>query len=52
MLKILDGADPRQFPRYAALLRKNPLFRDWIESGQARDARREVRQREWLATRR
>ena len=52
MLKIVDGADPRQFPRYADLLRKNPVFADWIKTGEARDADRRTRQQEWLAKRR
>jgi creatinine amidohydrolase/Fe(II)-dependent formamide hydrolase-like protein len=52
MLKIVDGADPRQFPRYGDLLRKNPLFADWITTGEARDAERRTRQQEWLAKRR
>ena len=52
MLKILDGADPRQFPRYADLQRKNPIFEEWIKTGEARDAERQKRQKEWLAKRR
>lgn len=52
MLAILDGTDPRKVPRYADLLRKNPLFQDWIRTGEARDAEREARQRAWLANRR
>ena len=52
MVKILDGAEPRQFPRYADLLRKNPLFEEWIKTGEARDAERRARQQEWLAKRR
>lgn len=52
MVKILDGAEPRQFPRYGDLLRKNPLFEEWIKTGEARDAERRTRQQEWLAKRR
>jgi creatinine amidohydrolase/Fe(II)-dependent formamide hydrolase-like protein len=52
MLKILDGADPRQFRRYADLLWKNPVFQEWIKAGEARDAERHARQQEWLAKRR
>ena len=51
-LKILDGADPRQFPRYADLQRKNPIFAEWITTGAARDAERHARQQAWLAKRR
>ena len=52
MLKVLDGADPRRLPRYGDLMRKNPIFEEWIKSGQARDAERQARQQEWLAKRR
>jgi creatinine amidohydrolase/Fe(II)-dependent formamide hydrolase-like protein len=52
MLKIVDGADPRQFPRYGDLMRKNPIFQEWIKTGEARDAERQRRQQEWLAKRR
>ena len=52
MLKILDGADPAQFPRYEHLLRKNPVFQEWITTGEARDRERQQRQQEWLAKRR
>ena len=52
MVKIVDGADPRQFPRYADLQRKNPIFTEWIKTGEARDAERAKRQQEWLAKRR
>jgi creatinine amidohydrolase/Fe(II)-dependent formamide hydrolase-like protein len=49
MLKILDGADPSQFQRYADLLAKDPLFQDWIHASQARDAEREAKQHEWVS---
>ena len=52
MLKILDGADPRRLPRYGDLMRKNPVFHEWIKTGEARDAERQARQQEWLAKRR
>jgi creatinine amidohydrolase len=52
MLKILDGADPAQFQRYADLLAKNPLFEEWITAGEARDAEREKKERDWIAQRR
>jgi creatinine amidohydrolase/Fe(II)-dependent formamide hydrolase-like protein len=52
MLKIVDGADPRQFPRYGDVMRKNPIFQEWITAGEARDAERRARQQEWLAKRR
>ena len=51
MLKILVGADPAQFPRYADLQRKNPIFAEWIKTGAARDADRQKRQQDWLAKR-
>jgi pimeloyl-ACP methyl ester carboxylesterase/creatinine amidohydrolase/Fe(II)-dependent formamide hydrolase-like protein len=47
-LKVLDGADPAAFPRYADLLEKNPLYREWIKEATARDERLEAKQRAWL----
>jgi creatinine amidohydrolase/Fe(II)-dependent formamide hydrolase-like protein len=47
-LKVLGGADPAQFPRYADLLARNKLYQKWIEQATARDDRLEAQQREWL----
>jgi len=47
-LKILDGADPSQFQRYADLLEKNPLYQGWINATAARDEQLEGKEREWL----
>lgn len=52
LMKILDGADPGQFQRYADLLAKNPLFQVWIAAADARDAELESKQRAWIAKRR
>jgi hypothetical protein len=52
VLKILDGADPGQFQRYADLLARNPLFQTWIKASDARDAERQARQQAWIAGRR
>lgn len=48
MLKIVDGADPSQFPRYGDLLWKNPVYQEWIRAGEARDRERHMRQQTWL----
>lgn len=50
-LKILDGADPTNFQRYADLLEKNPLYRDWIKAvpgNTAHEEEVEAKQRAWL----
>jgi creatinine amidohydrolase/Fe(II)-dependent formamide hydrolase-like protein len=52
MIKILDGTDPRRLPRYGDLMRKNPVFQEWIKTGETRDAERQARQQAWLAKRR
>jgi len=48
LLKILDGADPAQFPRYADLLDKNPLYQEWIKTAKARDEQLDAKQKAWL----
>lgn len=48
-LRILDGADPGSFPRYADLLEKNPLYQEWIRAAAAHEDRLEAKEREWLA---
>lgn len=48
MLKILDGADPAQFTRYADLLQKNPLYQEWIKEATRRDEEAAAKQRDWL----
>ena len=48
-LKILDGADPAQFQRYADLLEKNTLYQGWINAAAARDAALAAKQSAWLA---
>jgi creatinine amidohydrolase/Fe(II)-dependent formamide hydrolase-like protein len=50
-LDILDGADPAQYPRYLAYLRKLPLYQDWIASAEQRDRTLADTQRNWLAAR-
>ncbi len=50
-VEILDGKDPASYPRYAAYLRKLPLYRDWIDSTNARDSVAGARLREWMARR-
>jgi len=49
LLKILDGADPAQFQRYADLLEKNPLYQEWIKTAKARDEQLDAKQRAWIA---
>ncbi len=48
-LKILDGADPAQFQRYADLLEKNTLYLGWINAAAERDAALSAKQSAWLA---
>lgn len=52
MLKILGGADPSQFQRYADLLDRNPLYQAWVEAAAERDDRLAAAQREWIERRR
>lgn len=47
-LKILDGAAPDQFQRYADLLAGSPLYREWIIAASARDQQLEAKQLDWL----
>lgn len=47
LLKILDGADPSQFQRYADLLEKNPLFQTWIRAADERDRQLDAKERAW-----
>jgi len=51
LLKILDGADPTQFERYADILAKNPLYQRWIGDATERDRRLGAAQAEWLQKR-
>ena len=48
-IKILDGADPASFPRYADYLEKQPLYQTWIKAATAHEARLEAKQREWTS---
>jgi creatinine amidohydrolase len=48
-MKLLDGADPAQFQRYADLLWKNPLYQEWINATAARDAQLDVKERDWIS---
>jgi len=50
-LEILNGTDPSTYPRYLAILVKNPLYQDWIKSANARDSSLAERQRAWKARR-
>jgi hypothetical protein len=47
-LHVLDGADPAQFPRYADLLARVPLYQQWIQAATAHEERLDARQRDWL----
>lgn len=48
-LKVLDGADPKQFVRYADLLQKNSWYQHWIKAAGAKDKEREAMQLQWLS---
>jgi creatinine amidohydrolase/Fe(II)-dependent formamide hydrolase-like protein len=48
-LLVLNGADPKQFVRYADLLQKNPWYQHWIKAAGARDREQDTKQREWLS---
>ena len=50
-LRVLDGAHPTQFPRYADLLARNPLYQQWINAATAHEQELEGKQREWLGRR-
>jgi hypothetical protein len=48
-LAILDGADPRSYPRYADLLEKNPRYQEWMRAAEARATKRRMaKQDAWL----
>jgi creatinine amidohydrolase/Fe(II)-dependent formamide hydrolase-like protein len=48
-LKVLDGAEPSDFPRYADLLETLPLYQEWIRAARAREETLAARERDWLA---
>jgi creatinine amidohydrolase/Fe(II)-dependent formamide hydrolase-like protein len=47
-LKILTGADPATLPRYADMLEKNPLYREWMTAAAAKDRALETREQDWI----
>jgi creatinine amidohydrolase/Fe(II)-dependent formamide hydrolase-like protein len=47
-LKILDGADPASFQRYADLLEKNAIYQGWINAATAHEQQIGAKQRAWL----
>jgi len=48
-LRILDGLDERQIPRYTAMMTKLPEGRALADANAKRDAEIEEQQRQWLA---
>jgi len=50
--RILGGADPAQFQRYADLLDRNPLYQAWVRTAAERDDRLAATQRAWLERKR
>ena len=50
-LEILNGTDPKTYPRYLSYLVKNPLYQDWIRSANDRDSTLAEKQRSWKAKR-
>jgi creatinine amidohydrolase len=50
-VEILDGKDPATYPRYVSYLKKLPLYREWIDSTNARDAAAGARLADWLTRR-
>ena len=52
MIKVLDGADPSQFQRYADLLERNPIYQGWIKATTERDEQLDAKQRDWLRSER
>lgn len=48
-LKVLDGADPIQFQRYADLLDRNPLYQAWMKTAAEHEEQLDAKQRRWLA---
>ena len=51
-LEILNGTDPKTYPRYLSYLVKNPLYQHWIKSANDRDSTLGANQRAWSAKRR
>lgn len=49
--EILDGKDPATYPRYLTYLKTLPLYREWIDSANARDSAAGARLDRWLAHR-
>jgi creatinine amidohydrolase len=47
-LAILGGTDPATLPRYADLLEKNPLYREWMTAASEKDRALEAREQEWI----
>lgn len=50
-LKILDGADPARFARYADYLAKVDRYKGWIDAAAKRDDEIDAKQRAWLRAR-
>ncbi len=50
-LEILDGKDPRSYPRYLAYLVKLPEYQRWIAASTARDSAAAVKLAEWMQRR-
>ncbi len=50
-VEILDGKDPSTYPRYLTYLKTLPLYREWIDSANTRDADAAARLNAWLAKR-
>ena len=47
-LKVMDGADPSQYQRYADLLDRNPLYQAWFKEATRRDDRAAAAQQRWI----
>ena len=50
-VEILEGKDPKSYPRYLSFLVKNPLYQDWIATSNARDSTLGKRQADWSRAR-
>ena len=50
-VEILDGKDPATYPRYLTYLKTLPLYREWIDSSNARDSIAGTKLTNWLARR-
>ena len=50
-LEVLSGTDPSTYPRYLAVLVKNPLYQNWIQSARTQDSTLAERERIWSARR-